>query len=165
VSWLLPILTIYACFAINNPATQLSRKVLQGAQGGGSARDRSREGVSPGKGDDVNTQARSILRIFLSTLIEVLGALAAAAQPLFSDDFGPKPLGGWTASPLGLFANWDASSGAAADNDGGQQLYAGTLASLTVGGNPVTFATETIKGLTYAVFSASSGSYVATYAP
>ncbi len=42
---------------------------------------------------------------------------------------------------------------------------AGTLASLTVGGNPVAFTTETIKGVTYAVFSASSGSYVATYAP
>jgi hypothetical protein len=42
---------------------------------------------------------------------------------------------------------------------------AGTLASLTVGGNPVTFTTETIKGIVYAVFPASSGSYVATYAP
>ena len=42
---------------------------------------------------------------------------------------------------------------------------AGTLASLTLGGNPVTFTTETIKGIVYAVFPASSGSYVATYAP
>ena len=44
-------------------------------------------------------------------------------------------------------------------------VSAGTLASLTAGSNPVAFTTETIKGLTYAVFSASSGSYVATYAP
>ena len=40
-----------------------------------------------------------------------------------------------------------------------------TLASLTIGGNPVTFTTETLKGITYAVFNASSGSCVATYAP
>ncbi len=42
---------------------------------------------------------------------------------------------------------------------------AGTLTSLTVGGNPVTFTTDTTKGIAYAVFTASSGSYVATYAP
>jgi hypothetical protein len=42
---------------------------------------------------------------------------------------------------------------------------AGNLASLTVGGNPVTFTTETIKGISYAVFPASTGSWVATYAP
>ena len=42
---------------------------------------------------------------------------------------------------------------------------AGTLASLTMGGNPVSFTTETLKGIPYAVFNASSGSYVATYAP
>ncbi|HWM93884.1 MAG TPA: family 16 glycoside hydrolase [Thermoanaerobaculia bacterium] len=42
---------------------------------------------------------------------------------------------------------------------------AGTLASLTVGGNPVTWTTETIKGISYAIFPASSGSYTATYAP
>jgi hypothetical protein len=42
---------------------------------------------------------------------------------------------------------------------------AGTLASLTAGGNPVTFTTETIKGISYAVFPAGTGSYAATYAP
>ena len=42
---------------------------------------------------------------------------------------------------------------------------AGTLASLTANGSPVTFTTQTIKGITYAVFPAASGSYVATYAP
>jgi hypothetical protein len=42
---------------------------------------------------------------------------------------------------------------------------AGTLASLMVGGNPVAFTTETIKGITHAIFPASSGSCVATYAP
>jgi hypothetical protein len=42
---------------------------------------------------------------------------------------------------------------------------AGTLASLTVGGNPVTFTAQTVKGIAYAVFPAASGSYVATYAP
>jgi hypothetical protein len=42
---------------------------------------------------------------------------------------------------------------------------AGTLASLTVNGNPVTFTAQTVKGIAYAVFPAVSGSYVATYAP
>ena len=42
---------------------------------------------------------------------------------------------------------------------------AGNLASLTVGGNPVAFTTETVKGISYAVFPASTGSWVATYAP
>jgi hypothetical protein len=41
----------------------------------------------------------------------------------------------------------------------------GTLASLTLNGSPVTFTTSTIKGIPYAVFTAASGSYVATYAP
>jgi hypothetical protein len=42
---------------------------------------------------------------------------------------------------------------------------AGTLASLTLNGSAVTFTTQTIKGIAYAVFPAASGSYVATYAP
>jgi hypothetical protein len=42
---------------------------------------------------------------------------------------------------------------------------AGSLASLTAGGNPVSWTTETIKGLAYAVFPAASGSYTAAYAP
>ncbi len=78
----------------------------------------------------MNTNHRSVLRIFLvSILLTILGVLAVAAQPvtLFSDDFGPKPLGAWQASPLGLVSNWDASSGSAAYNGGGHtQLYAGS---------------------------------------
>jgi hypothetical protein len=42
---------------------------------------------------------------------------------------------------------------------------AGTLASITTGGNPVSFTTETVKGISYAVFPASSGTYSAAYAP
>ncbi|HKI00568.1 MAG TPA: hypothetical protein VKK31_01175 [Thermoanaerobaculia bacterium] len=78
----------------------------------------------------MNTRTRSTLRILLTmAALGALGALSAAAQPvpLFSDDFGPKPLAGWQASPLGLATNWDASSGAAAYNGGGHtQLYAGS---------------------------------------
>ncbi len=40
---------------------------------------------------------------------------------------------------------------------------AGSLASLTRGGGAVTWTTETIKGISYAVFDAGSGSYVASY--
>jgi hypothetical protein len=40
----------------------------------------------------------------------------------------------------------------------------GLLASLTVDGNPVTYRTETIKGLEYAIFAASGGTYAARYA-
>lgn len=39
----------------------------------------------------------------------------------------------------------------------------GTLQTLTRGGSPVSFTTQTIKGISYAVFAAPSGSYVATY--
>jgi hypothetical protein len=42
---------------------------------------------------------------------------------------------------------------------------AGTLASLTADGTPVAFTTQTVKGISYAVFPAGSGAYVATYAP
>ena len=80
----------------------------------------------------MNTSLRSALRIFLA--VSVAGTLTVprtSAQPvtLFSDDFGPKPLAGWQASPLGLAGNWDAASGAAAYNGGGHtQLYAGSAA-------------------------------------
>lgn len=54
---------------------------------------------------------------------------ATAQTTLFSDDFGPKPLASWTPSPLGLAANWNGSTGAAAYNGGGHtQLYAGSSA-------------------------------------
>ncbi|HKV12498.1 MAG TPA: family 16 glycoside hydrolase [Thermoanaerobaculia bacterium] len=64
----------------------------------------------------------------LLALLLLLGALPAAAQTtLFTDDFGPKPLAAWKASPLGLLSNWSASSGAAVYNGGGHtQLYAGS---------------------------------------
>jgi uncharacterized protein DUF4082/Big-like domain-containing protein len=39
----------------------------------------------------------------------------------------------------------------------------GTLSSLTLGGNPVSFTTQVVKGVSYAVFSATSGSYQAVY--
>jgi MYXO-CTERM domain-containing protein len=41
---------------------------------------------------------------------------------------------------------------------------AGPLSSLTRGGTPVAFTTELVKGVSYAVFDAQSGSYVASYA-
>jgi hypothetical protein len=40
----------------------------------------------------------------------------------------------------------------------------GTLRSITVGGNPVSFTVQTIKGVQYAAFTTVSGSYRATYA-
>ena len=39
----------------------------------------------------------------------------------------------------------------------------GTLQTLTRGGNPVPFVTKTIKGVEYAVFSATAGAYTAAY--
>jgi hypothetical protein len=39
------------------------------------------------------------------------------------------------------------------------------LAGITFGGSPVTYTTPTIKGVTYAMFSAAAGTYQATYAP
>ena len=39
----------------------------------------------------------------------------------------------------------------------------GTLNSLTMNGTPVSFSTQTIKGVQYAFFSAASGLYQATY--
>jgi hypothetical protein len=39
----------------------------------------------------------------------------------------------------------------------------GTLASLTRNGSPVSFATQTIKGIEYAVFAAGAGTYSAAY--
>ncbi len=39
----------------------------------------------------------------------------------------------------------------------------GTLESLTLGGNPVAYQTQTIKGIEYAAFTAGAGTYSATY--
>jgi hypothetical protein len=87
--------------------------------------------VSLDKEKTVNTKSRSPLLTLLLLAIAVpllLGALPATAQTiLFSDDFGPKPLASWKASPLGLLSNWNASTGAAVYNGGGHtQLYAGS---------------------------------------
>jgi hypothetical protein len=40
---------------------------------------------------------------------------------------------------------------------------AGTVASITLNGTPVSYTTQQIKGIEYALFSAASGNYVATY--
>ena len=45
------------------------------------------------------------------------------------------------------------------------QSAVGPLSGITMGGNPVTYAQETIKGITYAIFNAQAGAYVASYAP
>lgn len=56
-------------------------------------------------------------------------AVTSGATTLLSDDFSPRPLRNWTASPLGLANNWDASAGVAAYNGGGHtQLHAGSSA-------------------------------------
>ncbi|HEX4960798.1 MAG TPA: hypothetical protein VF173_08160 [Thermoanaerobaculia bacterium] len=53
--------------------------------------------------------------------------VTASSTTLFADDFSARPLRNWTASPLGLFTNWDASAGVAAYNGGGHtQIYAGS---------------------------------------
>jgi hypothetical protein len=86
---------------------------------------------------------------FLLTLALLAAApmtSTAAAATLFSDDFGPKPLESWAPSPLGLAGGWNGSAG-------------------TSMRAPVSFTTETIKGVGYAVFPAASGSYVVTYVP
>jgi hypothetical protein len=43
------------------------------------------------------------------------------------------------------------------------QSAAGPLASITRGGSPVTFVVQTIKGIPYATFTGTSGTYAATY--
>jgi len=53
--------------------------------------------------------------------------VTSGGSTLFSDDFSPRPLRNWTASPLGLLSNWDASTGVAAYNGGGHtQLWTGS---------------------------------------
>lgn len=51
----------------------------------------------------------------------------APSTILFADDFNSGNLNNWTASPLGMFANWSAA-GHVADNNGGghTQIYAGS---------------------------------------
>lgn len=43
--------------------------------------------------------------------------------------------------------------------------HAGVLAGITLDGNPISYMTETIKGVQYAIFPATAGSYVASYPP
>jgi hypothetical protein len=76
----------------------------------------------------VITKARPARLIAAILALGVLLPAGARAQStLFTDDFGPKPLGSWKVSPLGLLSNWDASSGAAVYNGGGHtQLYTGS---------------------------------------
>ncbi len=67
------------------------------------------------------TKTRPAMLIAAILALGVLIPSGARAQStLFSDDFGPKPLGSWKPSPLGLLTNWDASSGAAPENRRGQ---------------------------------------------
>jgi hypothetical protein len=40
-----------------------------------------------------------------------------------------------------------------------------TLSTITRGGSSAPFTTQTIKGVDYAVFSGTSGTYSATYGP
>jgi len=44
-------------------------------------------------------------------------------------------------------------------------VAAGNLSTLTLGGSPVAFTLQTIKGIEYAIFQAAAGTYQATYAP
>src|SRR5436305_3141791 len=107
------------------------RDAFQGSGQGIGARDALGKRCLCARRSTMTPKARLIARLLLAVLATALTASLASAQPvtLFSDDFGPKPLGGWTASPLGLAANWDASSGAAAYNGGGHtQLWAGSAA-------------------------------------
>ncbi len=39
----------------------------------------------------------------------------------------------------------------------------GSLSSITLNGSPITYTTQTVKGLQYAIFSAAAGNYVAQY--
>jgi len=45
------------------------------------------------------------------------------------------------------------------------QTAAGSLTSLTRGGSNVTFTTATLKGVQYALFTGTAGSYSAHYGP
>jgi Domain of Unknown Function (DUF1080) len=96
-------------------------------------------------------------------------AVTAGATTLFSEGFGPKPLHHWTASPLGLAGNWDASTGVASYNGGGHtQLYAGdpawtdyTLQAKVRVANPTDFP----GGIRGRLDTATGGSYAAWIYP
>lgn len=95
--------------------------------------------------------------------------VTAGSTTLFSDDFSPRPLRNWTASPLGLANNWDASSGAAAYNGGGHtQLWAGEpgWTDYTVEAKvKVTNAGDYPGGLRGRLNPATGGSYAAWIYP
>ncbi len=91
---------------------------------------------------------------------------------LFADDFSPRPLRRWTASPLGLAGNWDASAGVASystSNGGGHtQLWAGDpqWEDYTVETKfRVTNPTDFPGGLRGRVDIATGGSYAAWVYP
>jgi PKD repeat protein len=70
----------------------------------------------------------------------------------------------WTGNVLGFGIN----QGAGANGLQAMlptQSSAGTLTTLTRGGSPVSFTTQTIKGVQYAFFTATNGQYSATYGP
>ena len=72
----------------------------------------------------------------------------------------------WTNNTLNYFLNFNISVGAGANNLKGMlpvNSENGELIQLTVGGSSVPFTTEIIKGINYAFFNATAGSYVATY--
>src|SRR6185312_11921159 len=84
------------------------------------------EGISEGRLYVKNARSTALPLAALLSLAFFMATGALAQSVLLNDDFGPKPLAGWQASPLGLRSNWDASSGAAVYNGGGHtQFYAG----------------------------------------
>jgi hypothetical protein len=95
--------------------------------------------------------------------------VADGTTVLFADDFSPRPLRRWTASPLGLAGNWDASTGAAAYNGSGHtQLWAGDpqWADYTVETKfRVTNPTDYPGGLRGRLNTATGGSYAAWVYP
>jgi hypothetical protein len=71
------------------------------------------------------------------------------ATVLFADDFNSASLSQWTASPLGLFANWAATNDVADYNGGGHtQIYAGsgTWTDYTVAAKVQLFSSNNYPG-------------------
>jgi chitodextrinase len=105
-------------------------------------------------------------------------AVVAAAQAHAIPVVSAKQMLTWTdGRDQSSFANftWNGSVlgfqlSAAAGSNGIQAMLplhsrALTLSTITRGGNSVPFTTQTIKGVDYAVFSGTSGTYSATYGP
>ncbi|HET9226458.1 MAG TPA: family 16 glycoside hydrolase, partial [Thermoanaerobaculia bacterium] len=94
--------------------------------------------------------------------------VTSGSTTLFSDDFSPRPLRSWTASPL-TGGTWDASSGVAAYDGGGHtQLYAGNPAwtDYTVEAKVrVTNAADYPGGIRGRLNTSTGGSYAAWIYP